>query len=611
MRISYWFMLWLTLCLLCVRNSLGQLVSSLPPEAIRISQLSKMPVSRDRDTVLACLHDSCARHWIIQGLPQRADEHLRRFEEISKKYAWPYGEALLFYRKGHYQTVLGNATKAKTYFLSALERLIHLNHPDVLLATYTQMGANELDSDLSDSAGIKTAIKYLREGRQLSLKTTTHVFYSALCYHLGRAYLQLRNYTEAHYYLTESWNESQRTGYREMPFYHCLLFTVCYTHVGDEKRRRQTWNRCRSFLPNLNAQEYYDYYSALADIHLFQKEYALMLSDGRNIGRYAALLRSPTKVLQSHRVVFAAYKFLKQSEAALRELETIKLLEDSTSRQRSKVLLAEVQLKYNTKQQQEELARLTINQQRQTQRLLLGGLIALLLLSGYVFYNNRQLRQKNRAISAASLQGQTLERQRVAADLHDNLGTTLSALHWNLEAIDKTKLSTIEQAVYTTINQQVSQAYNDVRLLSHNLLPNELAKQGLAAALRSLVERMNRNTPVRFRLTGADTLPRLDQQTEFELYSICLELLNNTIKHARATEGFIDLTLANGMLYMTVGDNGTGVANERADGRGLHNVAARVDSVAGTWVVDSTPDGGVQHQITVPVRIPVRASSQT
>ncbi len=167
-------------------------------------------------------------------------------------------------------------------------------------------------------------------------------------------------------------------------------------------------------------------------------------------------------------------------------------------------------------------------------------MLALLIFSGYVFYNNRQLRQKNRAILAALLQGQTLERQRVAADLHDNLGTTLSALHWNLETLDKTRLTPAEQTVYANISQQVGQAYNDVRLLAHNLLPDQLAKQGLGVALHHLVDKLNRGTLVKFQLTGADALPRLGQQTEFELYSICLELLHNILKHANATESQVD-----------------------------------------------------------------------
>lgn len=212
------------------------------------------------------------------------------------------------------------------------------------------------------------------------------------------------------------------------------------------------------------------------------------------------------------------------------------------------------------------------------------------------------LLDQNRRITSAHLQGQTTERQRVAADLHDNLGTTLSALHWNLEAMDNAKLSPVEQAVYATISQQVNQAYNDVRLLSHNLLPDELAKKGLAVALQNLMQKMNRNTAVRFDLSGADTLPRLDQQTEFELYSICLELLNNTIKHANATEGHIELALANNALFLTVGDNGAGLNGHHSEGHGLQNIAARVASLGGTWAVDSGAGGGVLNRIQVPVR---------
>jgi signal transduction histidine kinase len=231
-------------------------------------------------------------------------------------------------------------------------------------------------------------------------------------------------------------------------------------------------------------------------------------------------------------------------------------------------------------------------------------------------YHQKQLKEKqaqqkliqtlqtyNQEITSAHLQGQTLERQRVAADLHDNLGTTLSALHWNLEAMDKSRLTATEQVVYANISQQVSQAYTDVRLLSHNLLPDELAKQGLVVALRNLVGKLNRNTRVHFSVTGTETLPRFDPKTEFEVYSICLELLNNTLKHASATEGVIELARENDNLYLTVSDNGTGLGHqEEKEGRGLQNVAARVQSLAGTWSVDSEPAKGVRHQITVPVK---------
>ena len=304
----------------------------------------------------------------------------------------------------------------------------------------------------------------------------------------------------------------------------------------------------------------------------------------------------------AYRILYESYKALGQAQDALANHEQFMLANETYTQSDIRDQFRAIRSVYELQTQKEELNQLTINQQRQTERLLVAGLVVLLLLSGYVFYNNRQLRQKNRAISAALLEGQTLERQRVAADLHDNLGTTLSALHWNLEAMNKANLTPTEQAVYANISQQVNQAYSDVRLLAHNLLPDELAKQGLAVALQTLVDKLNRNTTLRFGLTGAKTLSRFDAKTEFELYSICLELLNNTLKHANATEGMIELAQENGNLLLTISDNGLGLGQPGKEGQGLQNVAARVQSLGGTWTVESVNEKGVTHRITVPVK---------
>ena len=92
--------------------------------------------------------------------------------------------------------------------------------------------------------------------------------------------------------------------------------------------------------------------------------------------------------------------------------------------------------------------------------------------------------------------------------------------------------------------------------------------------LRNLVQKMNRNTAVQFHLHGADALPRLEQQTEFELYSICPELINNIIKRAGATNVTIGITQSPNALCLTVTDDGTGLNGHQADGKGLQNVAA-------------------------------------
>lgn len=213
---------------------------------------------------------------------------------------------------------------------------------------------------------------------------------------------------------------------------------------------------------------------------------------------------------------------------------------------------------------------------------------------------NRELVQKNQAISAALLQGQTTERKRIAADLHDNLGGTMSALNWSLEAIDIKKLSPQEQDVYNHVKRTIANAHEQVRLLSHNLLPDEFEKQGLIEALRYLIRKINQNKTTHFNLDIDPQIGRLDKRVEFELYSICLELVNNILKHSQATEAHLQLRLENERLLLTVTDNGKGIFDNASDGKGMKNIKARVESLGGKWNFENLTEGGVLSQITLP-----------
>ncbi len=575
----------------------------------QVRALERRPGSRDRDTALACVLDSCARYWIMSGQPTKATKPLRRFEALCQQYVWPWGEALLLYRKGQYEGALGNTTQAKAYFLQAIPRLKQVSNIHTMLLAYVQMGVADIDRDWADTTGMRNVIRYLREGIAISVKHPNRWSYASLNFRLSRAYMQLNDYSQALFYLNESWQESQHNGYIEMPFANCLHFAVCYTHLNDEARRQSMWKQCQSFLPKLTVQERYQYYWFSADMHRYRKEYARMVADGQQYLRYAHVYGSPSKRLQAHRILFDAYKHLNQPADALAQLEAINQLEDSTRLQRSTVQLAELQLRYDTRLQQEKLDQLTIEKQQIEEQLLVGGLVVLGLLMAFVLFTNYRLRQKNRAISAAHLQGQTLERQRVAADLHDNLGTTLSSLQWTLSALNKQNLTTDERNLYQTLTQRLDQAYNDVRLLAHNLMPIQLAKTGLAGALHAFVEQINRNNAVRFVLTLPPDLPRFEARTEFEVYSICLELCTNILKHAQASEARITLILSDNQLNLTVTDNGVGLTDKMSEGRGLQNIRARAEGLGGTWQISSEPGQGVTHQIAVPVRTLARAET--
>ena len=199
------------------------------------------------------------------------------------------------------------------------------------------------------------------------------------------------------------------------------------------------------------------------------------------------------------------------------------------------------------------------------------------------------------------LEGQTQERKRVAADLHDNLGSTLSALRWSIEAINQTKLEPTEQEVYRHVQSTIEQAYNQVRLLSHNLLPEELEKQGIWKALEQLVRKLNRTTSITFLLTLPEQQQRLTSRMEFELYSICLELINNILKHAEATEAQLVFEITGVELYLRVVDNGKGMSSPNIEGKGLRNIAERVKALDGTWKVLGNTSLGTTHLLRLPL----------
>ncbi|WP_028664238.1 sensor histidine kinase [Runella zeae] len=200
------------------------------------------------------------------------------------------------------------------------------------------------------------------------------------------------------------------------------------------------------------------------------------------------------------------------------------------------------------------------------------------------------LKSQNKEISEALLRGQTLERKRVAADLHDSLGGTLSAMRWTLSSFNPEGLTPQERQVYEGLVEMTKDAHQRVRFLSHNLVPEDLEKDGLGLSLQKLVDKLNRNNRTTFYL-DISLEERLNHKTEFEFYSICLELINNVIKHANATEARIKLQRRGGYVHLEIFDNGKGINPHTTQGKGMQNIQDRISSLKGTWQIESNTRG--------------------
>ena len=220
---------------------------------------------------------------------------------------------------------------------------------------------------------------------------------------------------------------------------------------------------------------------------------------------------------------------------------------------------------------------------------------------------NLTLTRKNHEIQEALFRGQSIERERVASELHNNLGSLLSGVKWRLEAVELDNFSPSERTQYQSVVSLITDAYNQVRHISHNLLPSILEKQGLVPALEKLIADLNRSGRATFELIAPNEIMIEDKKISFELYSCVLELINNILKHAKARQVALELVQTSGHYILMISDDGEGIDQRQtvASGKGLENIRQRMSSLDGTFTIRS-----LRHKkgTTVTLRVPRKSA---
>lgn len=242
-------------------------------------------------------------------------------------------------------------------------------------------------------------------------------------------------------------------------------------------------------------------------------------------------------------------------------------------------------------------------------------LIAILLLLFFLFYfysQNAQLRHKNKLkdlrskvqenLINASINGQELERKKIASFLHDNISALLSSAGMHLHACISQNQSFSKEIIKT--KAILEEAHDQVRDLSHELMPSLLARFGLFDALDDLCEK-NSNSILHFEYSSSlNRKTRYDEDFEIKIYFIIMELLNNTIKHSEATQAKLSIQENKESLQIAIIDNGKGFDSNKfhiLEGFGLNQIKARLNYLRGTVEINSKPNLGTSITIIVPI----------
>jgi signal transduction histidine kinase len=214
----------------------------------------------------------------------------------------------------------------------------------------------------------------------------------------------------------------------------------------------------------------------------------------------------------------------------------------------------------------------------------------------------------------SSLYVQEEERQRIAQDLHDELGSIISIMRMNLvmleqQAGDGTGEPTevpgrqLQDGLHN-VRTLTETALASLRTISHQLMPPQLASFGLIPTLRSVIGQINQTGELEIDLNETCDVGELPRMFSITLYRIVMELVNNTIRHGGATRVSIDIRQDGRYISCDYCDNGRGLGEtDRGEGLGHRSIEGRVSALEGDIQLGNGESGGFRAIVRLPLDI--------
>lgn len=227
--------------------------------------------------------------------------------------------------------------------------------------------------------------------------------------------------------------------------------------------------------------------------------------------------------------------------------------------------------------------------------ILSGEVLVLALIVMFMLW--RLTEKQKRLISVQSvLDGETRERKRLAKDLHDGLGSLITALKLNLESMKTPENQNINNDIDKNI-ELLNMLMKEMRNIAHYLMPESLRINGLKMAVKDFCKYLPN---VRFAYFGNEE--RFDEKLEIMIYSMIHEFVNNALKHSGGTDIMVQVMQDVDYIAFTVRDNGCGFEVDKVNkGMGLINAKERAAIYKGRVLIDSQPGEGTEINVEFPL----------
>ncbi len=219
-------------------------------------------------------------------------------------------------------------------------------------------------------------------------------------------------------------------------------------------------------------------------------------------------------------------------------------------------------------------------------------------------------KQMERRILGAVINAEEKERGRLSKELHDGLGPILSAIKLYVSQLSSETDEGERKELIRVTNEIIDEAITNTRDISNNLRPRVIEEYGLVQAVQEFIRKINKTQKLDISFNASNIPENLDKTLELIFYRIINELINNTIKHARASVSEINLDYAENKIILVYRDNGIGfdekeIMTRDIEGMGLNNILSRIRSIDGKVKFESITGEGMVFVAEVELQQPV------
>lgn len=523
---------------------------------------------------------------------------------------------------------LGNAYMAENiydtatqYYFKALEvqGQQQFRDTDALMLSYGGIGGA-----FAEMGKLKLALHYLERLEQLGWKTGDTGLVAAAYSSMGNAYGNQKTpegIDSAAKYIGKSlplFLAVGRKGYAAMA---CINLALTYVDKKQLAPARKYYDSALA-LDRALAMSGPDLFRGMGLLEYTAGNYLKAIPYFKKALELGGKIGSRQNRLDAYQYLTHIYEHLGDYRQAFDYQKAYVQLRDTGMNETMVKAISQLEVKYRTSEKDRELVsnklQLALAQARlnRHQSWFIGGIAGILVILTMVmvvFQKQRLQLQKARVTEQlqrveqlkAVIDGEEKERSRIGRQLHDDIMVELSVVKMGLNALPIQYPGIKGSESFANLVQQLDHTSRKLRLSAHNLMPDALLTEGLIPAISYFCNNIIRMTGLRIHFQHYGAIPRLPTDMEISIYRIIQELVQNTIKHARATNTLVQLNCREDMLSITVEDDGIGfpaAPESRENKMGLKSIQTRLKALNGVIDIHACDPHGTSVNISFAIK---------